>query len=56
MVGCKNCKSEQVIKSGIVRGKQRYQCKERGYNFVESDGRTNEKIVAKKTMCVAVFS
>jgi transposase-like protein len=48
MVGCKNFKSEQVVKNGIVRGKQRYKCKECGYNFVESDGRTNDKDSCKK--------
>jgi len=44
MPGCKNCKSESVVKNGFVRGKQRYHCKECGYNFVEGDERTNEKI------------
>jgi transposase len=56
MLGCKNCKSEKVVKNGIVRGKQRYKCKECGYNFVEGDGRTSEKIVAKKAMCVLLYS
>lgn len=51
MPGCKNCKSEKVVRNGIVRGKQRYRCKECGYNFVEGDGRANEKIAAKKAMC-----
>jgi insertion element IS1 protein InsB len=32
-----------VVKSGKVRGKQRYKCKECGYNFVIGDARTNEK-------------
>jgi transposase-like protein len=40
---CKNCKSEEVVKSGKVRGKQRYKCKDCGYNFVNGDERTNEK-------------
>ena len=56
MPECKNCKSERVVKNGIVRGKQRYRCKECGYNFVEGDGRTNEKIAAKKAMCVIFYS
>ena len=56
MPSCKNCKSERVVKNGIVRGKQRYKCKECGYNYVEGDDRTNEKIVAKKAMCVILYS
>ena len=27
MPTCKNCSAEQVVKNGIVAGKQRYQCK-----------------------------
>jgi len=53
---CKNCKCERVVKSGFVRGKQRYKCKECGINFVEGDARTNEKIAAKKAMCVLLYS
>ena len=56
MPNCKNCKSERTVRNGIVRGKQRYKCKECGYNFVEGDGRTNEKIIAKKAMCVILYS
>mgnify|MGYP003623277605 FL=1 len=56
MPECKNYRSEKVVKNGIMRGKQRYRCKECGYNFVEGDGRTNEKIAAKKAMCVIFYS
>jgi len=56
MPKCKNCNNEKVVKNGMVRGKQRYKCKECGYNFVEGDGRTNEKIAAKKAMCVLLYS
>ncbi len=56
MPKCKNCGCEKVIKNGKVRGKQRYRCKECGYNFVEGDKRTNEKIAAKKAMCVLFYS
>jgi transposase len=56
MPECKNCKSENVVKSGKVRGKQRYKCKECGYNFVIGDARTNEKIVALKALCVLLYS
>jgi transposase len=56
MPECKNCKSENVVKSGKVRGKQRYKCKECGYNFVIEDARTNDKIVALKALCVLLYS
>jgi transposase len=56
MPRCKNCNAERVIKSGKVNGKQRYHCKECGYNFVEGDARTNERIAAKKAMCVIFYS
>ena len=56
MPTCKNCKSERIVKSGFVRGKQRCKCKECGYNFVEGDARTNEKIAAKKAMCVLLYT
>ena len=53
---CKNCKSEKVVKSGKVREKQRYKCKECSYNFVIGDERTNEKIAALKALCVLFYS
>jgi len=56
MLDCKNCKSKRTVKNGIVRGKQRYKCKECSYNFVEGDCRTNEKIAAKKAMCVLLYT
>ena len=56
MPKCKNCSNERTVKNGFVRGKQRYKCKECGINFVEGDARTNEKIAAKKAMCVLLYS
>ena len=56
MNSCKNCKSEKVVKSGKVRGSQRYKCKECGYYFVIGDKRTNEKIAALKALCVLFYS
>jgi len=56
MQECKNCKSKSVVKNGITRGKQRYKCKDCGYNFVVGDGRTNERIAARKAMCVIFYS
>jgi transposase len=56
MPECKNCKSTVVTKSGRVNGKQRYRCKGCGCHFTEGDARTNEKIAAKKAMCVLLYS
>jgi transposase len=56
MLTCKNCKSENKIKRGKANGKQRYMCKDCGYHFTEGDGRTNEKIAAKKALCVIFYS
>ena len=56
MPRCKKCSAENVVRSGFVRDKQRYKCKECGYHFVEGDERTNEKIAAKKAMCVTLYS
>ena len=43
MVRCKKCYSAAVIKSGKVRGKQRYFCKKCGYHFVMGGERTEDK-------------
>ena len=56
MPRCKNCTSERAVKNGQVRRKQRYLCKECGFNFVVGDARTNEKIAAKKAMLVLLYS
>ena len=56
MLECKNCKSYKVVKSGRVRNKQLYKCNECDYNFVIGDGRTSEKIVALKALCVLLYS
>ena len=56
MPSCKNCKSKKNIKSGKINTKQRYKCKECGLHFVEGDARTNERIAAKKALCVLFYS
>ena len=45
---CKKCGSENIVKSGIVGGRQRFRCKGCGCNFRLGDNRTDEKIAAKK--------
>jgi transposase len=56
MPKCKNCAGLSSIKSGKARGKQRYKCKECGYHFVEGDERTNEKVAARKALCIMLYS
>ena len=55
MPACKKCDSEKTVKSGIVGGRQRYQCKECGCNFREGDRRTNDKVAAKKALCILLY-
>lgn len=47
---CKKCASDDVIKCGHIRGKQRFRCKKCGYNFVIGDERTTEQIALKKAV------
>jgi transposase-like protein len=56
MVLCKKCGSEKIVKSGIVGSKQRFRCKKCGCNFRLGDNRTNQKIVAKKALCVLWYA
>jgi transposase len=56
MMSCKKCGSEKAVKNGVVAGKQRFKCKECGYNFREGDERTNEKIAAKKALCILLYA
>jgi transposase-like protein len=48
MPECKNCHSSHTIKSGKVRGKQRYKCKDSGLNFVEGDAGPTKKSLPSK--------
>lgn len=56
MCECKKCKSTNTTKNGIVRKKQRYYCKECGYNFIIGDKRTNDNVKAKKALAVMMYS
>jgi transposase len=56
MVSCKKCGLEEIVKSGIIRGRQRFRCKKCGCNFRLGDNRTNQKIVAKKALCILWYS
>jgi len=56
MPKCKRCGCEKSVKNGKVDGKQRYKCKDCGYNYREGDERTNEKIAAKKALCILLYA
>jgi len=56
MVECKNCRSERTVKNGIKRKKQRYLCKECGYNFVIGNAHSSPQKQAKKALVVMLYS
>ena len=56
MPKCKRCGSISVVKSGVVSVRQRYCCKECGCNFREGDKRTNDKVAAKKALCILLYA
>jgi transposase len=53
---CKKCGSEKTVKSGVVGGRQRFRCKGCGCNFRLGDNRTDEKIAAKKALCILWYA
>jgi len=53
-IKCKKCQSEQYHKNGIVRGTQRYRCKDCGYNFIAEDRRS--KPLAIKSLAVLLYA
>ena len=46
-ITCKRCNSINVVNNGIVRGKQRFKCKDCLYNFVDGDKREKPRVEAK---------
>ena len=53
---CRYCGSEKTHKSGKIRGKQRYKCKDCGKNFLETDGRTKDSTTAKRALAVMLYT
>lgn len=51
MIECKKCGSTETVKNGMVRGKQRYLCKQCGCHFVEGDQRENKDSHFLKILC-----
>ena len=56
MPACKNCRSQQIVKNGFSRSKQRYRCKTCGYNFIVGDERTNPQTVVKRAFAVILYA
>ena len=50
---CKRCGSEQQVKNGLMRGKQRYLCKGCGLNFTDTPARG--KPLAMKAAAVLLY-
>ena len=55
-MACKKCGSKRAVKNGILGEKQRYKCKDCGCNYREGDKRTNEKVAAKKALCILLYA
>jgi len=56
MEECKNCKSTETVKNGLVRQKQRYKCKSCGHNFVYGDERRIKSTELKRITSVLLYS
>lgn len=55
MVKWKRCKGASIVKSGLNKGTQRYQCRDCHYNFIEGDRRSN-KDVEMRFLAVLFYS
>ena len=55
-MNCRYCGSESTHKSGIIREKQRYKCKNCGENFLETDGRSKQTTIAKRALAVMLYT
>ena len=55
-MNCRYCGSESTHKSGIIREKQRYKCKDCGKNFLETDGRSKQTTIAKRVLAVMLYT
>ena len=53
---CKNCGARDGVLNGCARGKQRYHCKDCGYNFVESDVPREPTLEVKRALAVLLYS
>ena len=56
MVECKNCKSGNTTKNGKARNKQRYKCKDCGYNFVMGHAHYTPQKQALKALVTLLYT
>jgi transposase len=56
MDSCKNWVHGGIVRKGKVRGKQRYKCKECGYNFVDGDERRDPQGAVKRAFAVILYA
>jgi len=49
---CKRCQETKCVKSGLIRGKQRWLCKECGCNFTEGDRRKERTTAQQRALAV----
>lgn len=56
MIVCKHCNESAIVKNGIVRGKQRYRCKDCGCNFVGGDGRKKPNAAVRRAFAVIFYA
>lgn len=54
MICCKKCSSEHYMKSGMIRGHQRYKCKNCGCQFTETKPRGVSK--AMKNLAIVLYA
>ncbi len=55
-MNCRYCGSKNTHKSGIIRGKQRYKCRDCRKNFLETDGRSKPITEAKRALAVMLYT
>lgn len=53
-MNCKRCGSEDKVKSGMVRGKQRYECKACGCNYTET--KDNRRELEEKLLALQMYA
>ena len=50
MLDCANCKSERKTKDGIVRGRQRYKCKDCGFRYTIEDRSVAKNLLKRSAL------
>jgi transposase len=53
-MSCKQCGSVERVKSGVIKGKQRYKCKKCGCNYTES--KDNRRGLEEKLLALQMYA